>query len=236
MRAVRYVVATVFYTVYYATRVIVAALVGIRQRPGGLYDRMQRAYGVAMLRATRMELDIEGCDRIPAGQPVVFVANHESWVDIWALLAGLPGTIRFVFKKELGRVPFLGQALNAMEHISIDRANRSSAFAAYDRAADQIRGGTSAIVFAEGTRSRDGKLKAFKKGPFVLAIAAQAPVVPVLCDDTFERLPKGSISPRPGTVRVKIGQPIPTVGLDYEAREQLADRTRAALLELGAVE
>jgi 1-acyl-sn-glycerol-3-phosphate acyltransferase len=145
----------------------------------------------------------------------------------------LPG-IRFVFKKELSAVPFLGQAINAMGHISIDRGNRGSAFASYDRAAEAVRAGTSAAVFVEGTRSRDGKLLPFKKGPFVLAIAAQVPVVPVVCLDTFERLPKGSVSPRPGTVRLRIGEPIATIGLDYPARDELADRARAAMLALGA--
>jgi 1-acyl-sn-glycerol-3-phosphate acyltransferase len=236
IRAIRYLTATAVWTVYYASRVIVAALVGIKQEPGGLYDRIERGYGTAMLRSTRMTLHVEGLDRLRPGQSVVYVSNHLSWVDIWALLAGLPGSLRFVFKKELSRVPFLGQALNAMGHIKIDRGNRGSAFASYDRAADQIHGGISPIVFAEGTRSRDGKLKPFKKGPFVLAIAAKVPVVPVVCVETFERLPKGSVAAKPGPVTVRIGIPIPTEGLDYDARDELAERTRAAMLAMGAVE
>ena len=235
IRALRYVIATVVLTVYYGTRVVVAAMTGVRQEPGGLYDRIQFAYGTRLLRATRMHVVVEGLERIPAG-PVVFVSNHLSWVDIWGLLAGLPGTIRFVFKKELSRVPFLGPAINAMGHIEIDRDNRGSAFASYDRAAAQIRAGTSAVVFAEGTRSMTGKLLPFKKGPFVLAIAAGVPIVPVVCVDTFERLPKRSIAPRPGPVTLRIGHPIPTAGLDYAARDQLAAQARAAMLALGAVE
>jgi 1-acyl-sn-glycerol-3-phosphate acyltransferase len=233
IRAIRYLVAVAACTVYYGTRVVVAALAGVRQQPGGLYDRMQRSYGVRLLRITGIELIVEGFEQLDPKQPVVYASNHESWVDIWVLLAALPG-IRFVFKKELSSVPFLGQAINAMGHISIDRANRGSAFASYDRAAETIRAGASAMVFVEGTRSRNGKLLPFKKGPFVLAIAAQVPVVPVVCLDTFERLPKGSISPRPGTVRLRIGTPISTAGLDYAARDALADRTRAAMIALGA--
>ena len=140
-----------------------------------------------------------------------------------------------LFRSELSRVPFLGPAANAIGHIELDRGNRSSAFAAYDRAAAKVKGGISAIVFAEGTRSREGKLQPFKKGPFVLAIAAQVPVVPVCCIGAYELLPPGSISPRPGRVTVRIGRPIATVGLGYESRDELADRARQAMLDLGAV-
>jgi 1-acyl-sn-glycerol-3-phosphate acyltransferase len=232
IRAIRYLLAVTACTVFYGTRVVIAALAGVKQRAGGIYDRAQRAYGVRLLRITKLQLVIEG--EVPK-QPVVYASNHESWVDIWVILAALPG-VRFVFKKELSAVPFLGQAINAMNHISIDRENRGSAFASYDRAAETIRSGASAAVFVEGTRSRNGKLLPFKKGPFVLAIAAQVPVVPIVCLDTFEALPKGSIAPRPGVVRMRIGNPIPTAGLDYAARDGLAARTRATMVAMGAEE
>ncbi|MFN0178086.1 MAG: lysophospholipid acyltransferase family protein [Gemmatimonadales bacterium] len=231
--ALRYLFAICGYTVWYGTRVVVDAVVGLRGEP---FDRIQRAYGLALLRATRINVVVEGLDRLTPGQPYVFTSNHESWVDIWMILVGLPGTIRFVFKKELSKVPFLGPAINAMGHVEIDRGNRGSAFASYDRAAAAIQAGTSAVVFCEGTRSPTGTLLPFKKGPFVLAIAAQVPVVPVFCDQSYEALPKGSIRPRPGTVYLRIGRPIPTTGLGYDGRDQLAGQVRAAMLALGAHE
>jgi len=236
IRALRYLVAIFGYTVWIGTRIVVASLAGVRQRPGGFYDRLQYQYGARLLSSSRISVEVEGLERLIPGQSVVFIANHVSWVDIWMLLVTLPGTTRFVFKKELSRIPFLGPAINAMGHVPIDRGNRGSAFASYDRAARQICDGTSAIVFAEGTRSADGRLLAFKKGPFVLAIAAQVPVVPVVCEGSFERLPRGSIAPRPGVVTVRIGTPIPTTGLGYDARDRLADQTRAAMLAMGAPE
>ncbi len=236
MAALRYLAAITGYTIWIGTRILVAAFVGVRQVPGGFYDRMQYRYGAKLLRSSRITVKAEGLDRLLPGQSVVYIVNHVSWVDIWMLLVTLPGTTRFVFKKELSRIPFLGPAINAMGHVPLDRGNRGSAFASYDRAAEQIRGGTSAIVFAEGTRSADGRLLAFKKGPFVLAIAAGVPVVPVVCEGSFERLPKGSISPRPGVVTVRIGMPIPTTGLQYSDRDRLADQTRAAMVALGAPE
>lgn len=236
MGALRYLAAILWYTIVIGTRIVIASVVGVRQVPGGFYDRMQFRYGASLLKSSGIVVAVEGLDRLLPGQPVVFIANHVSWVDIWMLLVSLPGTTRFVFKKELTRIPFLGRAAIAMGHVPLDRGNRGSAFASYDRAADQIRGGTSAIVFAEGTRSRDGRLLKFKKGPFVLAIAARAPVVPVVCEGSFERLPKGSISPRPGVVTVRIGTPIPTTGMSYDGRDLLADQTRAAMLAMGAPE
>lgn len=92
------------------------------------------------------------------------------------------------------------------------------------------------MVFAEGTRSRDGRLMPFKKGPFVLAIVAQVPVIPVAILGSYEALPKGSIRPRPVPITVRVGPPIPTTGLGYDDRDPLAARTRGALLGLGVRE
>jgi len=236
MRGLRFLLSVTLYTVWYGTKVVVAALAGVRQRAGGLYDQCQRRWARGLLRTNRISLRIEGIERLTPGRPVVFVSNHASFLDIWALLDGLPGTIRFVFKKELLRVPIFGGALRGMRHIQIDRTNRSSAFASYDEAAVSVRTGISAVVFAEGTRSRTGKLLPFKKGPFVLGIAAQVPIVPVFCADTFERLPKGSVSPKPGEITLKLGEPISTEGLTYDARDQLAARARREMLALGARE
>ena len=118
----------------------------------------------------------------------------------------------------------------AVGQIPIDRTNLRDAFAAYDAAALAIRGGLSAIVFAEGTRSRDGSLREFKKGPFVLAIAAGAPVVPVLIQGTRDVLPPGGWWVHPGRVRVKLAPPVPTSGLSYENRDEVLGKVRAGML------
>ena len=170
-------------------------------------------------------------EKIPDG-PCVFVANHVSFVDIWVLMATLPGTVRFLAKKELMSVPLFGWAMKAAGHIPVHRQNRSAAVGAFDEASEMIRGGTSAIVFGEGTRSRDGTLRSLKKGPFVLAIKAEVPVVPIFLHGTFEVLPKGSVTPRPHPITMLVGDPILTTGLTYEDRERLGDRCRDALLAL----
>src|SRR5256884_6693262 len=101
----------------------------------------------------------------------------------------------------------------AAGHVAIDRFNRARAFEAYERAAAVIRGGISAVVFPEGTRSRSGELLSFKNAPFGLAIAAGVPVVPVYVHNTFEILPKGGIRLRPRPIRILVGEAIPTAGL-----------------------
>jgi 1-acyl-sn-glycerol-3-phosphate acyltransferase len=233
IQTLRYLLAITILTVWHGGAVIVSALLRTKQREGGVYDRAQRRWGRGMLRWTGVGVRVEGGEKL-SSTPAVYIANHASFVDIWALLQELPGTVRFVFKKEMNRIPVLGLAMRSMQHIPIDRKNLSAAFAAYEEAALLIRGGISAVVFAEGTRSRDGKLHTFKKGPFVLAIAAGVPVIPVLCEGTFAALPKGSMTPRRGTVTLRIGDPIPTTGLSYEDRNPLSQSARAQLVAMGA--
>ena len=235
MSAIRYWAAAVGATGWYCSKILVSSWRGVRHVPGGVYDQAQRGWAGTLLRATRVGVEVVHPDRIVPSGACVYISTHTSWLDIWALLAAVPG-VRFVFKKEFLYIPVMGTAMRAMGHIAVDRSNRTSAFAAYDSAAKQVREGTPAAVFAEGTRSRDGRLHPFKKGPFVLAIAAQVPVVPVFCEHTFELMPKGSLAPKPGLARVHIGEPIPTAGLTYEDRDRLSDEVRRRLLELGAVE
>lgn len=224
MRALRFLYSFVAMTVAHGGRIIIAAYRGVRQVPGGVYDRGARNWGLGMLRINRLSATVQGLEHVRNLPSCVYISNHVSFADTWALLAVLPDTVRFVYKKELNRIPVFGKALQSAGHVTIDRKNLSSAFDAYEQAAEAVRQGTSVIVFAEGTRSGDGQLKRFKKGPFVLAIAAQVPVVPVYVEGTRHVLPKGSISPKDGPITVHLGEPIPTRGLSYSDRDDLSDR------------
>jgi 1-acyl-sn-glycerol-3-phosphate acyltransferase len=190
-----------------------------------------------MLRGTRITVKVEGRERLDPSRPVVYVSNHASFIDIWAILAEFPGTLRFIYKKEMDRIPLMGLAMRKARHIPIDRRVRTAAFDAYDAAAAMIRTeGMSAVVFPEGTRSRDGRLMPFKKGPFVLAIKAGVPVVPVFCGNTHALMPRGSWSPKRGEMVLHVGTPIPTAGMAYDDRDRLADLVRRQLLAMGARE
>jgi 1-acyl-sn-glycerol-3-phosphate acyltransferase len=218
----------------HATGVIVAALLGVRRRPGGVYDWGTNDWARDLLSAAGTPVRVVGLERIPRDGPVVYASNHSSIFDIWALAATLPGSVRFVAKQELAAVPLVGRAMIRAGHIMIDRPHPRRALDAYARAADVIRSGISAVVFPEGTRSRTGELLPFKNAPFGLAIAARVPVVPVYVRNTFAIMPKGGILLRPQPIVIAVGDPIPTTDLGMERRQELRDRVRAAVLALQA--
>jgi 1-acyl-sn-glycerol-3-phosphate acyltransferase len=210
----------------------VAGLFRVRHRSGGVYDWAGRDWARDILRAAGTPVVAEGLENIPRDRPVMYASNHSSMFDIWALFATLPGSVRFVAKRELFRIPLLGRAMLAVGHVPIDRAARKKAFEAYDEAARKIRSGTSVLVFPEGTRSRTGELLPFKNAPFGLAIAAQVPVVPIYVHHTFEILPKGAWRLRPRPIRLLVAPPISTTGLRPEDRQRLRDEVRAAMVAL----
>jgi 1-acyl-sn-glycerol-3-phosphate acyltransferase len=221
-------------TIYHALAAIVTGILRVRHRRGGVYDWAGTDWARQILRAAGTPVVAEGLERIPRDQPVVYASNHSSMFDIWALFATLPGSVRFVAKQELFRIPLLGGAMRAAGHIPIDRTHKTRAFEAYDGAARTIARGFSAVVFPEGTRSRTGELLPFKNAPFALAIAAQVPLVPVYVHDTFDIKPKGRFGLRPRPIRLLVGEPIPTKGLVAGDRERLREQVRAAMLALRA--
>lgn len=171
--------------------------------------------------------------RIPKG-PAVFAANHESAFDINVLFLALKrNSLRFVAKKELFDIPVFGWYLNLAGYIKVDRRNRKQAFDSLKLAGAKVRAGTSLIVFPEGTRSKDGRVHPFKKGPFVLAREANVPVVPVAIVGAHEITPKGVIAVAPGTVTVAIGEPVDPAlypdksSLLYEVRRRIIELHRA---------
>lgn len=232
LRGIWYWSFLLFATMVWGGGCIVLALVGVKYRKGGFYDRAARNWGRWLCRATGITVDVHGLDRIPPDRSYVFIANHFSFSDIWVLLAVLPDSVRFVAKKELFAVPLFGHAIRAARHIRIDRENLQAAFGAYDEAAAAIRTGISAIVFAEGTRSADGRLHPFKKGPFVLAIASQVPCVPVWIDGAYAAYPKGQWYVKPGVVSLHLGAPAATAGLTYEDRDGLMERVRSQIVAM----
>lgn len=202
--------------------VILASLFGVRYRPGNIMAKAPRWWARSLLRAGGVKVVLHDEQRASPDTPHIFVSNHVSWFDVLALAAELP-RYNFVAKAELFRVPVFGRGAKAVGTIPIERENRKAAFAAYEEAAGRIRTGDSVVVFPEGTRGTSYALRPFKKGPFVLAIASQAPVVPTLVHGTIEVLPRGSFWARAGTVHVHFLEPVPTVGLTYDDRDELAN-------------
>lgn len=201
--------------------VVLAAIMGVEDRPGSVYERAARTWMKLLVHAAGVRIVVHGAERATQG-PRVYASNHVSWYDVFVLANVIP-RYKFVAKAELFRIPIFGPAARAVGTIPIQRENRKAAFGAYAEAARRIGAGASVIVFPEGSRGDDYTLRPFKKGPFVLAIAAQVPVVPVVVHGTLEVQRRGSWLIRGGTVHVHLLEPVPTAGLNYGDRDRLSD-------------
>jgi 1-acyl-sn-glycerol-3-phosphate acyltransferase len=191
---------------------------------------MPRVWARALLALSGTRVVIHGAERMQTGEARIFASNHVSWYDVLVLVAYLP-RYSFVAKAELFRVPLFGSAARAVGTIPIERENRRAAFQSYDEAAARIRAGRSVVVFPEGTRGTEYAIRPFKKGPFVLAIAAEVPIVPVIVHGTIEVNPRGSLSVRPGRVDVHFLEPVETDGLTYDDRDRLARQVYERMAE-----
>ncbi len=219
-------------TVFLAGRIVVSSLFG-RPNLACLCRRYPGLWSRTLLRWAGVEVEIEGLESLDWNQPMVVIANHQSWFDVFALTAFLPAKLRFVAKEELGRIPLFGPAWQACGHVSVNRSDRSEAISSLERAASRIREESLAVIFfPEGTRSPDGRLQVFKKGAFVLAIQTGVPVVPLGISGSRQVMPKGSFRVRPGTIRIKVGRPIPTAELEHAERNQLLNRSYEAIAGL----
>jgi 1-acyl-sn-glycerol-3-phosphate acyltransferase len=166
-----------------------------------------------------IRVEAGGLEHVRATKTAVYMSNHQSVLDIGAIVETLPVSWRFVAKRELTYIPFFGWALGLSDQVVIDRGNRRRSVESLRRAAERIRGGVNVIIFPEGTRSADGSLQPFKSGGFHLAIDAQVPVIPITVSGSFQLTPKRSLQVRSGTIKVVYGAPIPTAGLTTHDRE-----------------
>lgn len=206
-----------------------AVAVGIHRLTGNrrMAWRFAKARARTLERMLGVRVTVTGREHVASGGPFVYTPNHQSHLDILALLGHLPGAVRFAAKRDLWRHPVVGAVMDSLGMVSIDRGDTPAAIAALDRLRDD---GQSFVVFPEGGRSRDGRLGEFKKGAFVLAIRLGLPVVPVVCRGTRRLMPKGSrLMVIPGEVEIVIERPIPTAGLRFEDRDGLAAAVRAAI-------
>jgi 1-acyl-sn-glycerol-3-phosphate acyltransferase len=180
------------------------------------------------MRLAGVRVRTEGTENIPPGV-CVFAANHVSNLDPPAVLVGIPRRISFLAKREVFKVPVVRTAMRLGKIVPVDRADRADAVASIDQAVAVMRDGISFFVFPEGTRSKDGSLKAFKKGTFVMAIRAGVPVVPVSILGSRERMPKGKFSTVPGEILLRFGAPIDSTQYAVDERGELLERVRAAV-------
>jgi 1-acyl-sn-glycerol-3-phosphate acyltransferase len=184
------------------------------------------ALGLAGIRYT-----VIGRQNIPP-RAVVFCANHQSNVDPPVLFEALHRRLHILYKAELRKLPVLGRVFEVGGFVAVQRDNRDAAFQSIERAAASIRAGNSFLIFPEGTRSKTDELLPFKKGGLVMALRAQAPIVPVAIMGGRAAMQKGSAFVRPVHVTVRIGEPIETAGMSTDERDALIDTVRARIQAL----
>ncbi|MBN2494422.1 MAG: 1-acyl-sn-glycerol-3-phosphate acyltransferase [Deltaproteobacteria bacterium] len=201
--------------------------------PGGEISQwvVRKIWVPGLLRYFGVEVIAHGQENLPsAGTPCLLMPHHQSWFDILAIFATNPLNLRFVAKESLFKVPFFGTYLRLAGYIPIDRSNHEKAVASLDRAAERIRAGTPIVIFPEGTVSPDGEVGPFKKGPFMLALKAGVPIIPVAITGSRAVLTKGDLELRPGTIRLRYCEPLDISGYGLGDRDRLMSQIREILV------
>jgi 1-acyl-sn-glycerol-3-phosphate acyltransferase len=190
-------------------------------RSGRKPHSVARAWARMLLRVSGVKVNVEGLEHIQPEASYVFASNHLSLIDTPLAIANIPVQFRFLAKKSLFRVPFIGGHLKRAGHVAVPREDPRGSLKAMTAAAELIRErGISVLIFPEGGRS-EGPLQPFKEGAAFIAIKARVPVVPMAIRGTREVLPSGSVDVRPGSVTLRIGEPIPTTDRKLSERAAL---------------
>lgn len=208
-------------TIFAALTVIAIALVN---DTSPWIERVIRGWSRVWLFASGSPLTIEGQENIDPDQSYVVVSNHISTLDIMACFLAVPLPIRYLAKKELFSVPVLAQGMRAVGIIEVDRSARGAVHRQVNtQATELIEKKRSLIIYAEGTRPRNGVMKRFKKGAFTMAISAQLPVLPLTIHGTYEAMPPGVPWVAGGPITLVVDPPIATVGLVHSDTTALRD-------------
>ena len=191
-------------------------------------------FGLWAMRVSRrvlgIDVEVSGLDRIDPRTPFVFMPNHVSFLDGPLVMVLIPGVARVILKKSVLRIPIVGLAMRFVGFVPVDRKGTEGGKKSIARALALMRKKRySFLIFPEGTRSRDGRLGAFRRGGFFLALESGAPIVPVTISGTRELMPKGQWFARRGTVRVVFHEPIPVAGYTTETMGVLMEKVRAAV-------
>jgi 1-acyl-sn-glycerol-3-phosphate acyltransferase len=232
--ALRSVLTYLIISIYVLIAGPIGLLIGVPLRHKGiLYVLGHIGVGLALALAG-IRYRVTGRDHVPPGRAVVFCSNHESNVDPPVLFEALHRRLHVLFKAELTKLPILGKVMVAGGFVPVERDRREASMASIDAAAESIRQGNSFLIFPEGTRSRTAELLPFKKGGFIMAIKAQAPIVPVAVSGGRAAMQKGSWFVRPVMVEVRIGEPVETAGMTLDDRDELIQVVRDRIETLRA--
>ncbi len=220
--------AIVLATIFFGT---ISLIVSFFDRTGSTQIRVARVWARTLLLASGVHVRVEGLERIDPNGSYVFISNHLSYMDTPVFLTHIPVQFRFLAKRGLFQIPFLGQHLSRAGHIPIPREDPRAAVKSMQLAAETIqRKNISLLIFPEGGRSRDGALGPFKEGGAYIAIRAGVPVVPVAIMGTRDVLPFGAGIVQSGCVTLRILEPIETAQLTLKQRGVLTEQLRESIL------
>jgi 1-acyl-sn-glycerol-3-phosphate acyltransferase len=188
-----------------------------------------RLWSWLIVKTSGVRTRVEGLENFAGLETAIFCVNHQSAMDIPILFVNLPVQFRFVAKRSLFKLPFLGWHLTRSGHIPVDRGRPKGARLSLDAAADKIRAGCSVLLFPEGHRSRDGKMLPFRSGSFYLAIQSGVPIVPITLNGTRAVLKPDTYHVRSGLTEMIVHPPIPTSALGRDDVDNLAATVRARI-------
>ena len=193
-----------------------------------LLFRAGRGVAVLAVRGVGVRMRVEGIENIPPGT-CLFAANHTSFADPPVIVGAIPRDIAILAKRSLFAIPIIGTGFRMAHFVPVDRSSRGSAVESLDLAARYMKNGVSYLIYPEGTRSLNGRLRPFKRGGFALAIKAGVPVVPVACAGAHRVLPKNSLRITPGEIVVRFCLPVDAREFTLEQRGALAERVHAEI-------
>lgn len=201
-------------------------------RDGSIQHGFARLWSRMILGTLGVKVQVEGLTKIDTSKAHIYAVNHLSALDIPVLYKYLPFQFRILAKKELFRYPFMGWHLRRSGQIAVDQQNMRKSVHSISKAVKSLQAGMPIVIFPEGGRSQDGQLQPFMGGAFYLAIKGQVDVIPMALVGTFETLPMNSFHIRPHPVRLLVGEPISTVGMNIRSTDELTQKARNAIADL----
>ena len=228
LRALGLLFSTVFYTAILCLPAFASCLLDLSGRWPSFFQRLWVNW---ILRTNGIRLKLEGIENLGEDESYILVSNHASLLDIPAIISASPFPVRFFAKKSLLWLPIFGWFLNFAGHVLIDRRSARSALKSQKRASSVLKKGISIIVFPEGTRTPDGEVKKFKRGAFLLARHSKFPIVPLSISGSFEMLPRTGWCFWPGTIHLRMGEPLATRNLSHQESGSLMERVRDTIIK-----
>jgi len=207
----------------------VAIVAGWVDRTGNLSHRISSLWARWLCELNGIQVEVSGMENIMRDRAQIFVANHQSYFDIFALSGYVPVQLRWVAKASLFRIPFVGWSMKAAGYIGVDRSNRKKAYQSFLATIEKVKQGYSVVIFPEGTRSENGTIGPFKKGGHLLAVRSQVPMVPVTLVGTGKIIKKKSMVINPGPIRIILSPPIYLENSSAHAGEDTLESIRKTI-------